>query len=155
MKSINAGTFKFIENWKITTVDRATGEVLQNEEICNTIVNDGLERVAKLINNINSTYFRAIAIGTGTTAVTNSDTALETEFTRALASLSYEASYKAKFEKTFSFGSGVSEDITEAGIFDSVTESGSIMLARTTFSAKSISDSIDLIVTATITVSRV
>ncbi len=155
MKSINAGTFKFVENWTIKTVDSATGKILDSEEICNTIVNDGLERMAKLINNVDSTYFRAIAIGTGTTAATNSDVALETEYTRALASLSYEASYKAKFTKTFSFGSGVSEDITEAGIFDSITESGSIMLARTTFSAKSVNDTIDLIVTATITVARI
>lgn len=155
MKSINAGTFKFIENWKVTRVDNITGKILDTEEICNTIVNDGLERVAKLLNNIDGTYFRALAIGTGTTAVQNTDVALETEFTRALATLSYEASYKAKFTKTFTFGSGVAEDITEAGIFDSTTESGSVMLARTVFSAKSISSSIDLIVTATITVSRV
>lgn len=155
MKSINAGTFKFIENWAISRVNNITGKIIDTEEICNIIVNNGLERMAKLINNVNGTYFRALAIGTGTTEETNSDVALETEFTRALATLSYEASYKAKFTKTFSFGSGVSEDITEAGIFDSVTESGSTMLARTTFSAKSISDTIDLIVTATITVSRV
>ncbi len=155
MESINAGTFKFIENWKVTRVDNITGKILDIEEICNTIVNDGLERVAKLINNVDSTYFRALAIGTGTTGAQITDVALETEFIRALATLSYEASYKAKFTKTFSFGSGVSENITEAGIFDSTTESGSIMLARTTFSAKSISDTIDLIVTATITVARV
>lgn len=154
-KSINAGTFKFIENWSFTRINNQTGEILDVEEFCNTIVNDGLEHVAKLINNVNGTYFRSLAIGTGTTAVTNSDVALETEFTRALATLSYEDSYKAKFTKTFSFGSGVSEDITEAGIFDSVTESGSVMLARTISSAKSISDTIDLIVTATITVARV
>jgi len=152
---MKAGTFKFAENWKITRVNNQTGEVLDVEEFCNSIVNDGLERMAKLLNNVDGTYFRALAIGTGSTGATNTDIALETEFTRALATLSYEASYKAKFIKTFTFGSGVSEDITEAGIFDSVTESGSNMLARVVFSAKSISDSIDLIVTATITVARV
>jgi len=155
MKSVNAGTFKLKENWTIQTVCRSTGEILDSEETCNTIVNNGLERLAKLINGVESTYHRALAIGTGTTGVTNSDTSLETEYTRALATLSYEADYKAKFVKTFSFGSGVSEDITEAGIFDSATASGSTMLARTTFSAKSISSDIDLIVTATITVARV
>jgi len=155
MKEVKAGTFKFIENWTIKTIDRNTRKILEKEDICNTIVNDGLERVAKLINGISSTYFRALAIGTGTTAVQNTDIALETEYTRALAVLTYEADYKAKFSKTFSFGSGVSEDITEAGIFDSDTASGSTMLARTTFSAKPISADIDLIVEATITVARV
>ena len=154
-KSINAGTFQLIENWEIKTVDRHTGKILQREEKCNTIVNNGLERVAKLLNGVNSTYFRAIGIGTGTTSATISDTTLETEYTRSLATLAYEASYKATFTKTFEFASGVSEDITEAGLFDSDTVSGSTMLARTTFSAKSVSGDIDLIVTATITVSRV
>lgn len=154
MKSINAGTFRFIENWTITRVNNLTGKILDTEDICNTIVNSGLERVAKLLNNESSTYFRALAIGTGVTGVQNTDVALETEYTRALATLSYEADYKAKFTKTFEFGSGESEDITEAGIFDDATESGSVMLARTTFSAKSISSTIDLIVTATITVAR-
>lgn len=154
-KNMKAGTFTLLENWKIQTVDKLTGKILQEEEKCNLIVNDGLEIVAKLLNGVSSTYFRAIAIGTGTTAPTNTDTELEIEYTRALATLSYEASYKAKFAKTFSFATGVAEDITEAGIFDSDTVSGSSMLARATFTPKSISVDIDLIVTAEITVSRV
>jgi len=152
---MKAGTFELKENWKIQTVDNLTGEIIQEEEKCNLIVNDGLERVAKLLNGVSATYFRAIAIGTGTTGATNSDTELETEYTRELATLSYEASYKAKFTKTFTFGSGVAEDITEAGIFDSDTVSGSSMLARTTFTAKAVGADVDLIVTAEITVSRV
>lgn len=151
---MRAGTFKFIENWTIKRVRRSTGEVIDIEEKCNTIVNNGLERVAKLINNVSSTHFRALAIGTGTTSPTNSDTSLETEYTRATATLSYEADYKAKFTKTFTFGSGVSENITEAGIFDSATVSSSTMLARTTFAAKAVDSDTDLIVTATITVAR-
>ena len=154
-KSMKAGTFQLKENWKIQTVDKLTGKILQEEEKCNLIVNDGLEKVAKLLNGVSSTYFRAIGIGTGTTGAVNADTSLEIEFTRALATLSYEADYKAKFIKTFSFGSGVAEDITEAGIFDSDTVSGSTMLARTTFTAKSISADVDLIVTAVITIARV
>ena len=152
---MRAGTFKFLENWKIETVDAYTGEVLDVEEKCNTIVNDGLERVAKLINGVSSTYFRALAIGTGTTDAVAGDTSLETEYTRALATLAYEASYKATFTKTFTFASGTSENITEAGVFDSATASGSNMLARTTFTAKAITGDVSLIVTATITVARV
>jgi len=155
MSKINAGTFKFIENWNLKIIDKISKQVLDERDICNTIVNNGLERMAKLINGESSTYFRALAIGTGTTAVTNSDTVLETEYTRELATLSYEADYKAKFTKTFTFGSGVAEDITEAGIFDSAIASGSVMLARLVFSALSVSSSVDLTVTAEITVARV
>ena len=154
MKKV-AGLFQIIENWKIDRVDNNTGEILDSEEFCNLIVNNGLERVARLINGDSSTYFRALAIGTGATAATNSDSALETEFTRELATLSYEASYKAKFTHTFTFGTGVSETITEAGIFDSATVSGSTMLARLTFTGKDVSPLVSLIITATVTVSRV
>jgi hypothetical protein len=148
-----SGMFRVIENWKIDRVDHYTHEVLDSEEFCNTVVNDGLERVAKLINGVSSTYFRALAIGTNASGPTNSDSTLGAEVTRATAPLSYEASYKAKFTYTFTFGSSYS--ITEAGIFDSATVSGSTMLARTVFSAKAVDADIDLIVTATITVSRV
>lgn len=151
---MKAGTFKMIANWNIKTVDNSNGKILQEEDKCNIIVNDGLERMAKLCNGEESTTFKAIGIGTGTTSAVAGDTTLETEYTRELATLSYEASYKAKFVKTFTFGSGVSEDITEAGLFDSATVSGSTMLARTTFTAKSVTSSIDLIITATITFAR-
>lgn len=149
---MRAGTFKILENWKFDRVNKETGEIIDSQEFCNTIVNDGLERVAKLLNGVNATYFRALAVGTGTNAVTNSDTTLQTEVTRATATLSYEASYKAKFTHTFTFGGDYA--ITEAGIFDSATASGSVMLSRTTFTAKNVSATIQLIVTATITVAR-
>jgi len=147
-----AGTFRILENWKIDRVNRKTGEVIDSEEFCNLIVNNGLERVARLINGNSPTYFRALAVGTGITAATNSDSTLQTEVSRATATLSYESSYKAKFTYTFTFGGDY--DITEAGIFDSATVSGSTMLARTVFSAKNVGTLIDLIVTAKITVAR-
>jgi hypothetical protein len=145
---MRAGTFKLQENWKINTIDLTTGKVLTTEEKCNTIVNGGKEIIAKLLNNVSSDYFRNIAIGTGTTAATATDSALETQYATELADLSYEASYKARFYKLFTFGSGASADITEAGIFNS----GTVMLARTTFAAKSISETIGLEVEALITV---
>jgi hypothetical protein len=149
-----AGTFKLIENWKLSRVDSNTGEVLSTKEICNTIVNVGLERMARLCIGNSSTTFKALAIGTGATAVTNSDTALQTEFIRALATLTYVASYKAHFNYRFIFGTGVSEVITEAGIFDSATVSGSTMLARTTFAGETVGTGIDFIVDAEITFAR-
>lgn len=142
--------FKLKGVWNFKTVDIKTGKILQEETKENTIVNTGLERVAKLLNGVSSTYFRAIAVGTGTTGAASGDTALETEVTRSAATLTYEASYKAKFVYTFSFGGDYA--ITEAGLFDSATASGSVMLNRTTFTAKNVSTTVQLIVTATITV---
>ena len=130
---------------------RKDGSLIDKEEIKNLIVNTGKERVAKLLNGVSSTYFRAIAIGTGTTAPVAGDMELESEIARALASLSYEANYKAVFEKTFEFGSGEAYDITEVGIFDSDTVSGSTMYDRLTFSAKSVDSDTDLYVKITIT----
>lgn len=134
-------------------IERRTkdGKVIEKEELKNLIVNVGKERVAKMLNNVDGTYFRAIAIGTGTTSPVVGNTALETEITRALASLSYEANYKAIFEKTFVFGSGDNYDITEAGILDNET-SGGTMLDRFTFSAKSVDADTDLYIKVTITI---
>jgi hypothetical protein len=152
MKQLKAGTFQFIENWKIERKNKETGEILDSQEFCNLIVNNGLTRAALLLNGNSSTYFRALGVGEGTTGPANGDTTLETENQRAVATLT-NGTYTAIFTYTFSFGSNYA--ITEAGIFDSATVSGSTMLARTTFSAKNVSAVIQLIVTATITVARV
>ena len=129
------------------------GKVLDREIVENTIVNTGKERVAKLLNDVSSTHFRAIGIGEGTTGALATDSALETERKRATASLSYEADYKAKFEHTFTFNSGESYAITEAGVFDSAVVSGSTMLNRATFSAKNVDVDVSLKVNVKITVS--
>lgn len=147
-----AGTFKILENWKFERVNKETGEIIDSQEFCNLIVNAGLTRVALLLNGNSSTYFRALAVGTGTTGAANTDTELETEVTRATATLT-NGTYTAVFAHTFTFGGDYA--ITEAGIFDSATVSGSSMLSRTVFSAKNVSTTIQLIVTATITVARV
>lgn len=141
---------KLIGTWELSRVNKETGEILDTEVIHNIIVNTGKERVARLLNGVSSTYFRAIAVGTGATGELVGNTALQTEVTRATATLSYEASYKAKFEYTFTFGGSYA--LTEAGLFDSATVSGSTMLNRTTFSAKNVSTVIQLIATVTITV---
>lgn len=141
---------KTIGTWEIKTVNKLTGEILQIETVKNIIVNSGLERMARMCIGDNTTYFRAIAVGTDATGAQATDTELGTEVARSVsATLSYEASYKAKLTYTFSFGGSYS--IVEAGCFDSETVSGSVMLNRATFSAKSVSTVIDLIATVTIT----
>lgn len=137
-------------------IERRTkdGRTIDQEIVDNLIVNDGLERVSKLIAGISSDYYTHIAIGTGITAATNSDSSLETEYIREAASIAYEADYKVVFDKTFTFGSGVSENITEAGLVDDAVVSGSVLLDRFVFSAKAVDGDIDLYIKITITISR-
>jgi hypothetical protein len=152
MDIVKAGTFRIIENWKLDRINKETGEIIDSQEFCNLITNAGLTRVALLLNGNNTTYFRALAVGTGTTGAANGDIELELEQQRAAATLT-NGTYTAVFTHTFSFDGNYA--ITEAGIFDSAIVSGSSMLARTTFAAKNVSTVVQLIVTATITVSRV
>lgn len=146
-----AGTLKLIENIKISRIEKLTGRIIDTEEKTNLITNAGKVLVAKLLGNVDSVaYYRAIAIGTGTTAAAAGDTTLETENSRSAVTATYEANYKCVFDHTFTFGSAYA--ITEAGVFDSATASGSTILNRSVFSAKNVSDVIDLRVTITITV---
>ena len=131
---------------------RRNGKVIDREELHNLIVNVGKERVAKLLNGVSATAFGYIAIGTGTTAPAVGDTGAETEITREAATKSYEASYKAIFEKTFTFGSGESYAITEAIVSDSASASGEAILDRFTFTVKNVDSDTDLYVKVTITV---
>lgn len=142
-------------NATIRRINRNTGEIIDEERIHNIVVNDGLERVARRLFSNATDFFDYLAIGTGTTSATASDSALETEQKREQATVSYEASYKAKFEKVFTFNSGESFNITEAGIFDDATASGSTMFNRLVFTAKAVDVDTSLSVTITITVGRV
>jgi len=135
----------------IKRIDRKTGRVLDSETVENTVVNTGKERVAKLLNGESTDVFKYIAIGTDATAVQVTDTALIAENTRALGTTGYVADYKATVTKTFEFLSAYS--IVEAGLFDSLTVSGSVMFDRFTFTAKEVDTDTDLEVTITITVS--
>ena len=134
------------------------GTVIDREELKNLIVNAGKERVAKLLTKGEaSDAFGYIAIGLSETgdSVAVGDTALVSEVTRAEADDSggsYEADYKCVFEKTFAFGTGEEYEIAEAGVFDSLTETGSTMFDRFVFSSKSVDEDTDLYVKVTVTV---
>lgn len=150
---IKSDSFKLRGEFLIETRNKKTGVVIDREERKNLIVTAGLVEVAKLLNNADSpAYFRAIAIGTGSTAAAAGDTTLGTEVVRAAATASYEATAKAVFEKTFEFESGESYAITEAAILNNST-SGGDMLNRVVFTAKNVDDDIACYVKFTITVS--
>jgi len=136
---------------------RKDGTVIEHEELKNLIVTTGKSRVRDLIGEgigTGLTGFNSIAIGTGETgdAVVVGDTTLKTEVARALASVSASSTDKVIFEKTFTFGTAEEYAITEAGVMDSVTVTGSTMLDRFVFSAKNVDVDTDLYVKITITV---
>jgi len=126
------------------------GKIIEKEVIDNLIVSAGKTRVANLIGGTNTTYFNYIAIGTGTTSPSDSDTALENEVKRKQATVSNNNNQEI-FEATFDFDSSESYAITEAGIFDSA--SGGTMLDRLTFSAKNVDIDTSLMVRITVSVS--
>lgn len=148
----HAGTLKITDNWKFILKDSITGKILKEKNISNIITNAWKNVIRDWMYDGSGDFPVALAIGTGTTSQTASDTSLETEYTRASAVASKPASYQVKYSKDFTFNSGTSENITEAGLFDNVTASGSTMIARTTFSAIAITEATTLTVESTITI---
>jgi len=124
-----------------------------------TLVNAGLTALAKLANGTDSVNnFTYIALGSGTTAEANDQTALVTEITtnggaRAAATCDYEADYKATWAKTFSFSGDLA--INECGIFNDDGDPAGTMLMRHKFSAtKNVGDGDSLQLTLKMTVAR-
>lgn len=147
--------FVLTYNAIIERIDNNTGKVIDREKIHNLVVDDGLQRVAELLGGLSSANFDTIAIGEGAVSPANGDTVLGNEAERQVATVTYPTSSQVRFAKVFTFGSGVTYSITEAGIFDSVTPSGSTMFNRLTFSTKSVDSDTDLSITITITIARV
>lgn len=117
------------------------GQLIETRTIKNLIVDSGIAACSGLIIQTGSTSpFAYIGIGTGTTAVTSTDIALETEMTtaggeRGLAALSRVTTDvtndTAQLVKTFVFTTTGSYGISEYAVFNS-TSSGATMLCRQT-----------------------
>jgi hypothetical protein len=114
----------------------------------NLIVNGGLNLIAKRIYDDTAGIPAYLGIGTGTTAPTKLDTALET-----VLGDRQETFYNNNENKTVinaTFGIEYVGSITEAGLFTAVT--GGTMLSRTTFSPVSKTDEDVLVVEWTYTI---
>ncbi len=135
-------------NIKIQAIDNNTGRIKDERNIHNIFLTAGKSRIAQLINGVSSNFFDYIGIGTGTTSPVVGDTDLETEVTRALATLSEDPSGTAKWVKVFTFNSGDSFAITETGVFDALA-SGGVLMNRSTFSALNVDVDTDLSITVT------
>lgn len=140
-------------NFTIQSLDGFTGKILKEEKVHNQVVDTGLDRVADLIGNLSNAGFDYLGIGTGNTAETSSDTGLETEYTRENVTPTDGGTGVLTYDHTFNVGSGVSQSITEAGLLDQATASGSTLLNRATFTAFTLDSDNPLRVIVTITVS--
>jgi hypothetical protein len=118
-----------------------------------TITDKGLELSAKLLNGVSVAPFTALAIGEGTTAEANGQTALVTEYLRGAATCTYEADYKAVWSKAFSIGA--SKTITEVGVFDNNLSGGNMLLRHKLATTKSVDNGDTLTVTVKVTTARV
>jgi hypothetical protein len=135
---------------EITFIHRdKDGNVKEIDVIKNLVVNKGKEIAAKLLNGVVTNFFDYIQLGTGTTAPTLTDTALQTYYSEGAATCAYEADYKAKWSYTFAFSESVT--ITESGIFDGPHGGAPNIGARQTFSGKPmlIGESLEVVWTMT------
>lgn len=104
----------------------------------NVITNVGLAEMVKLIFGLGGSPFKYLAIGTGTTTESVTDTALENEIARKQASITQTTTNvsndTALLEATFSKADGLTgtANVSEAGVFNA--SSGGVLLARKTFS---------------------
>ena len=157
------------------------GNLLAYRQIDNEVVTEGEHCILKMLFTAGSdrgannsatnevctgaltTGWNVIAIGTGSTAAADADTALGTESTvsglsRAAAStVTWQTTdspslSKIQLSKTFTSADSSSHTITESGLFNSTTVSGSTMLARQVFTGVALSNGDSITITWTFTV---
>ncbi len=149
-KKLDKNVLKLGYNIVLKRINAKTGEVIDEETIHNQVVNVGLNMVRDFLGDSAGSAPKYMAVGEGDTGETANDTALESEVTRELADIDIGTNYICTFSKTFTFGGSYA--ITELGMFDSGTASGSSMFNRATFAAKNVTTEINLLATVNITI---
>lgn len=125
-----------------------TGKINKTSKVHNLVVDTGLDEV--IDNGLSNIGF--IGLGTDNSAVDSGDTELGTEVAREAVSKTNEGVGIRKYDITFTFNSGESYTITEAGLFNSLIASGSIMFDRLIFSGHDVDVNNGVRVQITITV---
>jgi hypothetical protein len=116
----------------------------------NVVVTDGKEYVASRMEGTTDAVMSHMAIGTGTSTASASDSALGSESDRNALTSTTVSGTDVVYVATFGAGEGTGA-ITEAGIFNAST-SGT-MLCRTVFSVVNKGASDSMTITWTVTVS--
>lgn len=126
--------------------------------ICVTVVNDGLEYLARYCAQITVGSFKWIATGSGSTAEANDQTALVTEntlydFERCEATCSYEADYKTKWTVTLTANGGT-VTVREIAIFNQLAVGGKMLLRHVLGADKTVDDDESIQITVKLTQAR-
>jgi hypothetical protein len=121
------------------------------------VVNDGLEYLARYITQSTAGYFSWLALDAGVTVEAAGTTALTSEITtnggaRALATVSYEASYKAVLQKTFTFTGTLA--IKGCGAFNQLAVGGKMLMCHAFASDKNVENGETMQLTMKLTFSR-
>lgn len=127
----NKKTVTIKGRWQVVLKDEH-GNVKDQRNGENVITTNGLEYLASYLHSANtagSWTMQYVAIGTDSTAETNSDTALGTELSRHTGTVTYTSGGIYEVVATFAAGSGTGA-IVEYGLFDANT--GGTMLNRST-----------------------
>jgi hypothetical protein len=123
---------------RVTVRDAKTARVLQVVETVNLVVTAGKELVAALLNEENIAIPNFCAVGSGTTAPADTDTALEAEIGRLEVTQRSRSGNQLVYSTFFS-ASDANGDWNECGLFNA--GSGGTMLCRALFSATIAKDS--------------
>lgn len=127
----------------------ANGNVKEEQEIRNLVVNTGLDYIASRMKDATATAMSHMAIGSGSTAASAGDTGLGTELGRVALTSTTVTDNAVAYVATFGAGTGTGA-VTEAGILNAA--SGGDMLCRTVFSVvnKAADDSLQITWTVTL-----
>lgn len=127
----------------------ADGVVVEERHISNLVVSVGKNFITSRMKDGTATAMTHMAVGTGNTAESTSDTTLDSEAARVALTSSTVTANAIAYVATFPAGTGTAA-LVEAGLFNAA--SGGTMLARTTYSVINKGAADTLTVTWTITV---
>lgn len=130
------------------------GNVKDQREIKNLIVRTGTNFMLSRMVDASDSVMSHMALGSGTTSVVNTDTALESQLgsRETLDTTDHSSSTTISYTSSFEAGDATGA-VTEAGIFNAAT--GGTMLCRTVFSVvnKAADDTLTVNWTITLTAS--
>lgn len=128
----------------------ADGKVKEEREFKNLVVNTGLAYVASRMVGTAANVMSNMALGSGTTAASATDTALQTELGRVALASGTAAANIVTYTATFPPGTATGA-VTEAGILNAA--SAGTLLCRTVFAVVNKGSDDAMSVTWTITIS--
>ncbi len=108
------------------------GRIKYRRKVRNLVVAVGRNLVVEMLGGTNNAYPTHLALGTGTTAVADGDTALQAESYRDLITRRRNFSSRIQYQLFLDSTQGNGVTYTEAGLFN-VRNAVSVMFARVTF----------------------